>query len=70
MNPVHYLLTHLRRFASDRGVKGQGVVEYAGAIVVATVLIAGVLTIVPTQLTTLYTTIMDSVQNYFTGQLP
>jgi len=50
--------------------KGQGVIEYAGALVIAAVLVAAVLTIGPTGISDLFTQILDSVQSFFTGQLP
>ena len=50
--------------------KGQGVIEYAGALVIAAVLVAAVLAIGPTQISSLFTDILNSVQTYFTGQLP
>mgnify|MGYP001078269724 CR=1 FL=1 len=50
--------------------KGQGVIEYAGALVIAAVLVAAVLAIGPTGISNLFTDILNSVQSYFTGQLP
>ncbi|MEM0952448.1 MAG: hypothetical protein AAGI66_09960 [Cyanobacteria bacterium P01_H01_bin.74] len=50
--------------------KGQGVIEYAGALVIAAVLVAAVLAIGPDGISTLFTNILTSVQTYFTGQLP
>ncbi len=50
--------------------KGQGVIEYAGALVIAAVLVAAVLAIGPGAIGTLFQTIMDSVTTFFTGQLP
>ena len=50
--------------------KGQGVIEYAGALVIAAVLVAAVLAIGPTGISNLFTDILNSVQTYFTGQLP
>ena len=49
---------------------GQGVIEYAGALVVAAVMVAAVLAIGPKGITTLFTNILNSVQTYMTGQLP
>jgi Flp pilus assembly pilin Flp len=57
-------------FAKYHAKKGQGVIEYAGALVIAAVLVAATLAIGPTGITNLFTDIMDSVQSYFTGQLP
>jgi hypothetical protein len=53
----------------SRKYKGQGVIEYAGALVIAAVLVAAVLAIGPQGITTLFNDIMTSVQSYFTGQL-
>jgi Flp pilus assembly pilin Flp len=50
--------------------KGQGVIEYAGALVIAAVLVAAVLAIGPTNMSSLFTNILTRVQTYFTGQLP
>ncbi len=50
--------------------KGQGVIEYAGALVIAAVLVAAVLALGPNAMTGLFTQILDAVQSYFTGQLP
>jgi hypothetical protein len=56
--------------ASRKAQKGQGVIEYAGALVIAAVLVAAVLAIGPGGIKTLFTTILTSVQTYMTGQLP
>lgn len=53
-----------------RKQKGQGVIEYAGALVIAAVLVAAVLAIGPDGIGALFQQIMDSVQSFFTGQLP
>ncbi|MCE3236043.1 MAG: hypothetical protein K0Q50_2223 [Vampirovibrio sp.] len=53
----------------SRKQKGQGVIEYAGALVIAAVLVAAVLAIGPEGITNLFTEIMTSVQGYLTGQL-
>jgi hypothetical protein len=53
-----------------KATKGQGVIEYAGALVIAAVLVSATLAIGPTGITNLFTDIMNSVQSYFTGQLP
>lgn len=53
-----------------RKTKGQGVVEYAGALVVAAVLVAGVLAAGPAGLGDIFNDILDTVQTYFKGQVP
>jgi Flp pilus assembly pilin Flp len=50
--------------------KGQGVIEYAGALVIAAVLVAAVLAIGPDGITTIFTEILTNVQGFLTGQLP
>lgn len=60
----------IQQFLNKKAQKGQGVIEYAGALVIAAVLVAAVLAIGPTGITNLFTDILDSVQSYFTGQLP
>ncbi len=49
--------------------KGQGVIEYAGALVIAAVLVATVLAVGPDGITTLFNDIMSSVQTYFSDSL-
>ena len=49
--------------------KGQGVIEYAGALVIAAVLVSAVLLAGPDAITTLFSSIMDAVESFFTGQL-
>lgn len=56
--------------AARHASKGQGVIEYAGALVIAAALVAAVITVGPTGISTLFGDIMNSVQTYFTGQLP
>jgi len=59
------------RYRSLRHIhKGQGVIEYAGALVIAAVLVAAVLAVGPGQITTTFTSIMSQVNTFFTGQLP
>jgi hypothetical protein len=56
--------------ARRRAQRGQGVIEYAGALVVAAVMVAAVLAIGPTGIKSLFTDILNSVQTYMKGQLP
>jgi Flp pilus assembly pilin Flp len=56
--------------ANRKSNKGQGVIEYAGALVVAAVMVAAVLAIGPAGIKTLFTTMLSSIQTYLTGQLP
>ncbi len=55
---------------TNKKVKGQGVIEYAGALVIAAVLVAAVLAVGPAGITNIFNTIMTRVQTYFTGRLP
>ena len=45
--------------------KGQGVIEYAGALVIAAVLVATVLAVGPDGIETLFTDILDTVSTFF-----
>lgn len=49
--------------------KGQGVIEYAGALVIAAVLVAAVLAVGPDGITNLFNAILTAVQGFFDGQL-
>lgn len=50
--------------------KGQGVIEYAGALVIAAVLVAAVIGVGPDAITNLFTQILTSVQSFFTSKMP
>jgi hypothetical protein len=50
--------------------KGQGVVEYAGALVVAALVVGAVVGTAPGALSGLFTGVTTSIQTYFTGLLP
>lgn len=50
--------------------KGQGVIEYAGALVIAAVLVAAVLAIGPNQMSGIFNTILGGVNTYLSGKLP
>jgi hypothetical protein len=47
--------------------KGQGVVEYAGALVIAAILVATVLSVGPSQMKSVYTTVFSNISNFFSG---
>ncbi len=49
--------------------KGQGVIEYAGALVIAAAIVAGVLVVGPDGLKTLFSTILSTVSGNFTAAL-
>ncbi len=56
-------------FLKTKKNKGQGVIEYAGALVIAAVLVAAVLAIGPDGIGQLFQNIMDTVEAFFTGEL-
>jgi Flp pilus assembly pilin Flp len=70
MKEAVIMKNRIQQLLNKKAQKGQGVIEYAGALVIAAVLVAAVLAIGPTGITNLFTDILDSVQSYFTGQLP
>ncbi|HEY9746369.1 MAG TPA: hypothetical protein V6C99_09145 [Oculatellaceae cyanobacterium] len=55
---------------TNKARKGQGVIEYAGALVIAALLVAAVISLGPDAIENLFTNILTSVQNFFQGQLP
>jgi hypothetical protein len=57
-------------FITRKASKGQGVIEYAGALVVAAALVAAVISVGPQGISNLFTDILQSVQTYFKGKLP
>jgi hypothetical protein len=65
------LVVKIQTFKATRQAKkGQGVIEYAGALVIAAALVAAVLTIGPTNISTLFTSILTKVSTYMTSKLP
>ena len=50
-------------------LKGQGVIEYAGALVIAAVLVATVLAVGPAGISQLFTSILTAVQGFFDGAI-
>ncbi len=50
--------------------KGQGVVEYAGAIVIAVIVVSGGLVVVPPAFSAMFSTIDTSVQAFLTNAMP
>ena len=50
--------------------KGQGVVEYAGALVVASIIVAGVLAVGPSGFGQVFTAIWAAVGNFISDGLP
>lgn len=55
---------------SRKAKRGQGVIEYAGALVIAAVLVAAVIKVGPGAIEGLFTNILNSVKTYFTSKLP
>lgn len=56
----------LKRGAS----RGQGVIEYAGALVIAAVLVSFAIFVVPEEVASLVNTIVNSAMSYFMSALP
>lgn len=54
----------------NRAYKGQGVIEYAGALVIAAAVVAGVLAVGPDGIKTLFSDIMTQVSTHFKSKLP
>lgn len=52
---------HRRKFMRRICEKGQGVIEYGGALIVATVMVAGTLTVGVDGMNGIFTAILDSV---------
>lgn len=50
--------------------KGQGVVEYAGALVVAAVIISAVVALAPDALDTMFTNVLDNIQAFLESNTP
>lgn len=50
--------------------KGQGVIEYAGALVIAAMIVAAGIIIVPPNFAALISTIYTSMSSFLSGQLP
>lgn len=48
--------------------RGQGVIEYAGAMIVAALIVAAVLTVGRTGMSNVYNTVFNGVQGYFNTQ--
>lgn len=55
--------------ASKKSKKGQGVIEYAGALVIAAAIVAGVLLVGPDGMKTLFSTVLSKVSATFTAAL-
>jgi Flp pilus assembly pilin Flp len=64
------LMVALEMLKCRRAKKGQGVIEYAGALVIAAVLVAAVINLGPDAIKGLFTDILDKVQSFFTSKMP
>lgn len=53
----------------NRKARGQGVIEYAGALVVASCLVAAVIAVGPQGISNLFTNILTQVQTFFTSKV-
>lgn len=49
--------------------KGQGVVEYAGALVVAAVIVSAAIAFAPATLSGMFETILGSIETFFNGEV-
>lgn len=70
---THWMLPFVVKaqvLAATRKNKGQGVIEYAGALVIAAVLVAAVIGVGPDAIKLLFTNLLTSVQSYFTNKMP
>jgi hypothetical protein len=66
-NLLAFLLRYLRaRQLTPR--PGQGVIEYAGAMIVAALIVMAVLTIGQSSMTNIYNSIFNGVQGFFNTQ--
>lgn len=52
-----------------RASKGQGIVEYAGALVVAAVLVAAVLAVGPDGMANTFDALLDAITTFFQGEI-
>lgn len=50
--------------------KGQGTIEYAGALVVAAVIVSAVLALGPTNLGNMFNSVINDTATYFQGEVP
>jgi hypothetical protein len=67
---MNHLLKLAVKFQVLKARKGQGVIEYAGALVIATAIVAAVLTVAPGALGTLFTTIINHAVTLLTPAVP
>ncbi len=67
MNKLNELMTRLYVAVVSKK-HGQGVIEYAGAMIVAALIVAAVLVIGQAGMGNVYNSVFGGVQNYFTKQ--
>jgi hypothetical protein len=67
MNKVDEMMTCLYVKVMSKK-PGQGVIEYAGAMIVAALIVAGVLVIGQSGMGTVYNTLFTSIKSFFTTQ--
>ena len=53
-----------------KACRGQGVVEYAGALVIAAIIVAAGIIVVPPNFAALINTIYETMASFMGGQLP
>ncbi len=57
----------MKKFLNSKK-RGQGVIEYAGAMIVAALIVAAVLVVGRDGMTNVYNSIFDGVENFFNTQ--
>lgn len=68
MQKINDLTVRIYIALMTRKEKGQGVIEYAGAMIVAALIVAAVLAIGRDGMANVYNSIFGGVQSYFTNQ--
>jgi hypothetical protein len=67
MNKLNEMMTRLYIKLNTKK-EGQGVIEYAGAMIVAALIVAAVLVVGQSGMTNVYNTIFNGVQGFFNTQ--
>lgn len=55
---------------NNKKAKGQGVVEYAGALVIAAIVVGAIIAVGPSGIEGIFNSILSSVSSFLTGALP
>lgn len=67
MNQISTALMTLKMMLATKK-RGQGIVEYAGALVIAALIVGAVLTVGQAGMAAAFQAVMTAIQNYLTGQ--